>query len=192
MDEMPKMPDHPDDSDWVADADLFRQAFRRYATTVVIVTYFDSAGRPCGMTATSMCSLSPSPPSLLVCVNRASRAHAEITDRGRYGINLLSVGQRSVALHCSRIGMDKRLREDWLATDAPAGATPRLLGSLAHLECDVASSFEVYSHSVFLGLIHGVWVNPVDAPPLLYHGGSYSQLESAAERSERLHWELPG
>ena len=132
------------------------------------------------MTATSMCSLSPSPPSLLVCINRSSRAHAEITDRGRYGVNLLSVGQRSVALHCSRIGGDKHLRDDWLAADAPEGATPRLLGALAHLECEVATSFEVYSHTVFLGLIHRAWVNPVDAPPLLYHGGSYSQLESAA------------
>jgi flavin reductase len=192
MDDLPKIAHQPDDVDWVADADLFRQAFRRYATTVVIVTYFDAAGRACGMTATSMCSLSPSPPSLLVCVNRASRAHAEITERGRYGINLLSVGQRSVALHCSRVGMDKRLREDWLATDVPESATPRLLGSIAHLECGVGSSFEVYSHTVFLGLIRGAWLNPVDAPPLLYHGGSYSQLETAAERSERLHWELPG
>jgi flavin reductase (DIM6/NTAB) family NADH-FMN oxidoreductase RutF len=79
--------------------ELFRQAFRRHAQTVVIVTYFDGAGRACGMTATSMCSLSASPPSLLVSIGRASRAHAEITERGRYGVNLLSVGQRSVALH---------------------------------------------------------------------------------------------
>ena len=104
------MPRNPADLDWVADTDLFRQAFRRYATTVVIVTYFDADGRASGMTATSMCSLSPSPPSLLVCINRSSRAHAEITDRGRYGVNLLSVEQRSVALHCSRVGGDKHLR----------------------------------------------------------------------------------
>ena len=187
----PQMPRNPADLDWVADSDLFRQAFRRYATTVVVVTYFDAEGRPSGMTATSMCSLSPSPPSLLVCINRSSRAHAEITDRGRYGVNLLSVGQRSVALHCSRIGGDKHLSDDWLAPDAPEGATPRLLGSLAHLECEVATSFEVYSHTVFLGLIHRAWVDPVEAPPLLYHGGSYSQLESAAELSEPLHRETP-
>lgn len=142
------------------------------------------------MTATSMCSLSASPPSLLVSISRTSRAHAEISARGRYGVNLLSVGQRSVALHCSVPGQDKRLRDDWLATDAPADASPRLHASLAHLECVVDRSFEVFSHSLFVGLIKGAWLNPVEAPPLLYHGGVYSQLESVAERSERFHWEL--
>lgn len=187
---MPEASDDPHELDPASEVQLFRQAFRRHATTVVIVTYFDGGGRACGMTATSMCSLSASPPSLLVAINRTSRAHAEITARGRYGVNLLSVGQRSAALYCSRPGSDKRLREDWLATGLPSDATPRLSEALAHLECEVQSSYEVYSHSLFLGLIHGVWLNPRDSPPLLYHGGSYSQLESAAERSERFHWEL--
>ena len=31
--------------------------------------------------------------------------------------------------------------------------------SLAHLECEVATSYEVYSHSLFVGLIHDVWLN---------------------------------
>ncbi|HYK95028.1 MAG TPA: flavin reductase family protein [Candidatus Dormibacteraeota bacterium] len=169
---------------------MFRQAFRRHATTVAIITYLDGAGRPCGMTATSMCSLSASPPSLLASISRASRAHAALSARGRFGVNLLSIGQRSVALHCSVPGQDKRLRDEWLASDAPVDASPRLRGSLAHLECTVDRSFEVFSHSLFVGLINGAWLNPVEAPPLLYHGGVYSQLESAIERSERFHWEL--
>jgi flavin reductase (DIM6/NTAB) family NADH-FMN oxidoreductase RutF len=179
-------PDRP------SDADLFRQAFRRYASTVVLVTYVDSDGRPSGLTATSMCSLSPSPPSLLVCINRATRAFSEITERGLYGINILSVGQRSVALHCSRPGMDKELLPEWLAPDGTDHPTPRLKGSLAHLECAVGTSYEAYSHHVFLGLIQEVWLNPVQDPPLLYHGGAYGQLESLAELTERFHWELPG
>lgn len=188
---MAQTADDPHDQDPGSGAELFRQAFRRHATTVAIVTYFDGSGRACGMTATSMCSLSASPPSLLVCINRASRAHAEITERGAFGVNLLSVGQRSIALHCSRAGMDKRLRDEWLIADLPPDATPRLRSSLAHLECDVGTSYELYSHSLFVGLIEQVWINPQDMPPLLYHGGTYSQLESTSERSERFHWELP-
>jgi 3-hydroxy-9,10-secoandrosta-1,3,5(10)-triene-9,17-dione monooxygenase reductase component len=175
-----------------SDSELFRQAFRRYATTVVLVTYTDSDGRPSGLTATSMCSLSPSPPSLLVCINRSTRAYSEITARGLYGVNILSVGQRSVALHCSRPGMDKTLLPEWLVTDGAERPTPRLKGSLAHLECTVDTSYEAYSHHVFLGLIQEVWLNPIQDPPLLYHGGAYGQLESAAELTERFHWELPG
>jgi flavin reductase (DIM6/NTAB) family NADH-FMN oxidoreductase RutF len=181
-----------DEAQRPGDSELFRQAFRRYASTVVLVTYLDGSGRPSGLTATSMCSLSPSPPSLLVCINRATRAYAEITARGVYGVNILSVGQRNVALHCSRPGMDKELLPEWLAADGAEHPTPRLKGSLAHLECTVGTSYEAYSHHVFLGLIQQVWLNPVQDPPLLYHGGAYGQLESATELAERFHWELPG
>jgi flavin reductase len=173
----------------MSDTELFRQAFRRYATTVAVLTYEDHEHAPCGMTATSICSLSASPPSLLVCINRETRAHAEILGRGSFGVNLLSVEQRPIALHCSRAGGDKHLREDWLAEES-GGATPRLLGALAHLELQIDRTYEAYSHTMFLGLIQSVWLNPVDAPPLLYHGGTYGQLETAAERTERFHWEL--
>lgn len=174
----------------MSEGDLFRMAFRRHASTVVVLTYLDAEGSPCGMTATSMCSLSAEPPSLLVCINRDARAHREIAARIRFGVNLLSIDQRPIADHCSRTGVYKRLREDWVATDSPADSTPRLRDALAHLECSVDTSYVAYSHTVFLGLIQSVWLNPLDAAPLLYHGGIYSQLESAVERAERFHWEL--
>jgi len=171
-------------------ADLFRQAFQRHAATVVVLTYVDAEDAPCGMTATSMCSLSANPPSLLACINRETRAHAEITSRGKFGVNLLSVGQRPIADHCSRAGTHKVLRDSWLSADEPT-VTPRLRHSLAHLECEVEGTYVAYSHSVFVGLIQSVWLNSKNAAPLLYHGGVYGQLESATERAERFHWELP-
>jgi flavin reductase (DIM6/NTAB) family NADH-FMN oxidoreductase RutF len=137
-----------------------------------------------------MCSLSADPPSLLVCINRETRAHAEILQRGRFGVNLLSVSQRPIADHCSRMGTVKSLRESWLASEPEPDATPRLRDGLAHLECQVATSYTAYSHSVLIGLIRSVWLNPEEAPPLLYYGGLYGQLESAVERAERFHWEL--
>ena len=172
------------------DAELFREAFRRHAATVVLVTYQDREGLPSGMTATSMCSLSVTPPSLLVCVHREARANAAITGLGRFGIDLLSVGQKPIATACSRAGTRKSLREEWLAHDAPTTRNPRLRDSLAHLECDVATSYPIYSHTVFVGLIRSVWLNPREAPPLMYHGGVYGQLESPVERAERFHWEI--
>ena len=170
--------------------ELFRQAFRRHAATVVVLTYLDREGQPCGMTATSMCSLSADPPSLLACVNRETRAHAEITQGGRFGVNLLSIHQKPIADYCSKLGASKRLRDGWLSAEAPAADTPRLRDALAHLECTVDAAYTAYSHSVFVGLIQDVWLNPQDAPPLVYYGGLYGQLETAAERAERFHWEL--
>jgi flavin reductase (DIM6/NTAB) family NADH-FMN oxidoreductase RutF len=176
----------------MSDPELFRQAFRRHATTVAVLTYRDERGEPVGMTATSMCSLSADPPSLLACVNRETRAHPEILRIGAFGVELLAVSQRAIAYHCGAAGRDKHLRPGWLAPDAPPDGSPRLAASLAHLECHVDRSYDVYSHTIIVGRIESVWLNPVDAPPLLYHGGVYGQLESAAERAERFHWELTG
>lgn len=175
-----------------ADRELFRQAFRRHATTVSVLTFHDAESAPAGMTATSMCSLSADPPSLLVCIRRDARAHAEIIANGHFGVNLLSITQRPIADFCSRTGTHKQLRDGWLAADAADAATPRLRDALAHLECTVDTTYEAFSHTVFVGRIEAVWLNPRDAPPLLYHGGIYSRLETAVERAERLHWELGG
>lgn len=176
----------------MSDPALFRQAFRRHATTVAVVTYRDAEERPVGMTATSMCSLSADPPTLLVCVNREARAHPEILRRAMFGVDLLAISQRPIAYHCSASGRDKHLRPSWLAPDQAADGTPRLADSLAHLECTVDRSYEAWSHTIIVGMITSVWLNPVDAPPLLYHGGVYGQLESAVERAERIHWEIGG
>jgi flavin reductase (DIM6/NTAB) family NADH-FMN oxidoreductase RutF len=170
--------------------ELFREAFRRWATTVVIVTYRDDAGRPAGMTATSMSSLSADPPSVLVCINRETRAHPMITRRGTFGIDMLSVGQRTIASHCSAMGRDKVLRDAWLAPDAAPDAPPRLAASLAHLDCTMDRSYEAFSHTIMVGVIDAVWINPLESPPLLYHGGIYRPLESEVERDERFHWQM--
>ena len=174
------------------DRELFRQAFRRHAATVSVLTYHDSESAPAGMTATSMCSLSADPPSLLVCIRRDARAVAEIGDHGRFGINLLSIGQRPIADFCSRSGTHKQLRDSWLSTDVWEDTTPRLADALAHLDCRVEQSHEAFSHVIIVGVIRAVWLNPRDLPPLLYHGGVYTQMESAVERAERFHWEIGG
>jgi len=177
----------------VSDRELFRQAFRRWATTVVVVTYRDEEDRPVGMTATSMSSLSVDPPSLLVCINRETRAHPIITKRGAFGIDMLSIGQRPIADHCSAAGRDKLLAPGWLAADQDtATGSPRLADSLSHLDCTMDRSYEAFSHTIMVGLIESVWINPRDLPPLLYHGGVYTQMETPAERAERFHWDVGG
>jgi flavin reductase (DIM6/NTAB) family NADH-FMN oxidoreductase RutF len=170
--------------------ELFREAFRRWATTVVVVTYREDDGRPAGMTATSMSSLSAEPPSLLVCINRETRAHPMISRRGTFGIDMLSVSQRPIATHCSARGRDKILRDNWLGPDPRPDAPPRLAQSLAHLECRMDRSYEAFSHTIMVGVIEAVWINPLKAAPLLYHGGLYRPLESEGERDERFHWEV--
>jgi hypothetical protein len=51
-------------------------------------------------------------------------------------------------------------------------------------------SYEAFSHTIMVGVIDAVWINPLESPPLLYHGGIYRPLESEVERDERFHWQI--
>ena len=65
-----------------AGADLsesVRNAMRRVASTVNVISICVD-GRPMGITATAVSSISLDPPSLLVCINRAASLHASMGD----------------------------------------------------------------------------------------------------------------
>ncbi|HKV45800.1 MAG TPA: flavin reductase family protein [bacterium] len=167
--------------------DRFRRAFRRYPAAVTVITYLDAAGHHSGMTATAVCSLSIAPPSVIACINREARAHAAITQGGRFGINLLALGQEHVATHCSRPGAEKMLKPEWVAAPGEA-RTPVLRGALAHLDCTVHQQLEIYTHSVLIGEVVSVQLGPT-APPLLYAEGAYRTLDAAIEQSYEVLWD---
>src|SRR3954462_7103791 len=66
----------------------FRNAMRRLAATVTIVTTADG-GRWHGMTATAVTSVSADPPALLVCVTQSASLQEPLMASGRFGVNLL-------------------------------------------------------------------------------------------------------
>ena len=76
--------------------DGFKRAMRRVASTVNVITIC-VRGKPMGITATAMSSLSIDPPSLLVCINRTASMHASITDVTHFGVNVLHTDQAHLA-----------------------------------------------------------------------------------------------
>jgi flavin reductase (DIM6/NTAB) family NADH-FMN oxidoreductase RutF len=162
------------------DADLFRHAFRRHAASVVVVTYIDSSGSPRGMTATAVCALSVDPPSLIVCIDRSTLTHEEVMHRRTFAIDMLSTSQRRISAHCSRRGLDKRLHDGWLVPATGPDEPPHLAGSVAHLVCTIESALDAFTHTIVVGRVRSIWLNPLDPEPLLYHDGAYTRLLSTA------------
>lgn len=175
----------PETDDRTVDRDVFRHAFRRHAAAVVVVTYRDAGGQPRGMTATSVCALSADPPSLLVCIDRATRTHEEVMHTRTFGVDILSVHQRRISVHCARRGADKRLLEAWLAPEVVEPEPPRLARAVAHMECVIESALDAYTHTIVVGRIRSIWLNPLDPDPLLYHDGAYARLDDQARPFER-------
>ena len=158
--------------------DLFKRGMRRLASGVSLVTTAHK-GMRFGLIATSVSSVSAEPPTLLVCVNRASSSHEPLTVAGSFCVNLLSVDHDQIARRFSSSGeRDKRFQiGDWrtLETGAPA-----LAGSLASFDCDVVHRVEISSHTVFFGEVRSLELWSEHRAPLVYVNGQYLQSSPAA------------
>ena len=74
----------------------FRAVMGHFATGVTVVTAEHPDG-PVGMTANAVCSLSLDPLLLLVCFDNGSRTLPVVRDTGRFGVNVLALGQDHLA-----------------------------------------------------------------------------------------------
>ena len=155
----------------------FRKAMGAFATGVTIVTV-DLDGEVHGMTANAFASVSLDPLLVLVCVDSATRTHAHLHAKKRFGINVLSEDQRSISDYYAR---PERTHE---RAEAEAGArfdrtrqgTPILGGSLAYLECRLHSAEDAGDHTIFIAEVEDVVVN--HGEPLLFFRGKYRRIGS--------------
>jgi flavin reductase len=150
--------------------DEFRRCFQLQVSTVTIVTTHDD-GRRAGLTATAVCSLMDSPPSLLVSLGRSSQSCPMILSSRRFAVNILQEDQADVARVFARHASDvaageQKFRDggDWI--EGPGGV-PLLDGCLANLVCNVIESTTMKTHTVFFGLVTSVRL-PSEGRPLLY------------------------
>ncbi len=158
--------------------DRFR-ALMRHVPAAVNIIATGNKGRRNGLTATSVCSLSDSPPKLLVCVNHRASAHEEIIENMAFSVNVLSVddeplGRRFAGNSGSR--GEARFQDDvW--SDGVTGS-PVLKNALCHLECQVVEAVRSSTHTVFFGeVVAGAFRE--DADPLLYVAGAFRSLQTA-------------
>ena len=152
-------------------SDDLRRAMRRVAATVNVVSICVD-GRPMGITATAVSSISMDPPSLLVCINRAASLHASMGDMTHFCINVLHRDQEEVA----RIFSDSaqhalRFVNGWEIDCAPA---PRLIDAQASILCRRSDSHSFGTHSIFIGVVEDAESRD-EVDPLVYLDGRYGR-----------------
>jgi flavin reductase (DIM6/NTAB) family NADH-FMN oxidoreductase RutF len=132
-----------------------------------------------GLTATSVSSLSLDPPSLLVCIQRASATLAAITAHRAFGVNVLSAHHRDLAdRFAGRSGIWGAARyvdTDWLTL---ATGAPLLADALAAADCTLEKVIEWNSHAIVIGRVRAVRVGSGQGP-LVYWQGKYEQVSDA-------------
>lgn len=154
----------------------FKTAMRQVAASVAIVTARSGQVRN-GLTATAVCSVTASPPTMLVCINRGASAEALIEESGAFAINFLTDEQHQVArlFSTSKLGPEDRFAEGrWLSLQT---GSPILDGCVASFDCQVESRIVAGTHHVYLGRI--LAVTSLDQEILLYRDGSFRRLAAA-------------
>jgi len=156
---------------------LFRDAMSRFTSCVTAITTMEN-GVPAGLIATSVCSLSNDPPTILACVNKSASAHDVILRSEIFAVNLLSGDQRDVAQRfASAKGPDRFDESRW--TVAQSGS-PILIDSVFSFECKVHAKHNGYSHTIFVGEIIGTTL--CDDPgkgSLLWHQRGFALASTA-------------
>ena len=158
------------------DSSSFRQALAQFASGVTVVTTRDAAGEPLGLTVSAFCSVSLSPPLVLVSLDVGSEAHAGFRDAGVFGVSILAEGQDDVSRLFARPGREK-FREIPLTTGQRGLAL--VPGALAHIECEVRAAHPAGDHILYVGEIVALAVRP--GRPLLYNRGGYRRLADDAK-----------
>jgi flavin reductase (DIM6/NTAB) family NADH-FMN oxidoreductase RutF len=147
----------------------WRTAMGRFPSGVTIVTsWSDSA--PLGTTVNAFCSVSLSPPLLLICLDHANPALAPIEACGLFGVNFLPAGHDELAKLFGRNPEADRFADlGWHASD---GGAPQLKSACLFVDCTLEQSHIAGDHKVLVG--RGVRIDHASgAGPLLYHRGAF-------------------
>ncbi|WP_233836220.1 flavin reductase [Paraburkholderia sp. ZP32-5] len=156
---------------------MFRDAMAGLGASVNVITTDGAAGKA-GCTASAVCAVTDEPPTLLVCINRASRNNAVIRENGRLCVNVLSAEQQHVAMRFSTkdLSLDERFAcAEWEQLDTGA---PVLSDALSALDCDIESSVEVGTHTVFFCTIKAARA-PVQGEGLIYFARDFHRVGNA-------------
>lgn len=159
------------------DAAAFRDVIRHLASGVTIVTS-SLRGGPVGLTATAVCSVSATPPMLLVSLTATSQTAQGVAETGAFAVHLLPHRARGYAEQFASSG-DHFAGVEYLST--PEKHVPLLANVLGWFVCDVEQSIPAADHVLFIGRVVQCGLMQDQSDPLLYFDRSYRRLVPGPE-----------
>jgi flavin reductase len=132
----------------------FRHALSRLGAAVNIITTDGPGGRH-GMTASAVCSVTDSPPTVLVCMNRRSGSHLRFRENGNLCVNVLAGHHQALSARFAT-PVDASSRFDHGIWSTLVTGAPVLTDASAALDCRIGEISDVGTHSVFFCEVVGV------------------------------------
>jgi cob(II)yrinic acid a,c-diamide reductase len=153
----------------------YRDAMSHFAGAVHVVTTDGPAGRR-GATVIAACSVSDSPPMVLVCLNRENPNNRLYVENGNFALNTLSAHHQPLAAAFSgAAGLTPDARFELGKWDTLSSGAPTLTDALAVFDCELFDTKELATHRVLFGKVTGLRIGD-NFEPLLYHARNYRVL----------------
>ena len=120
-------------------------------------------------------AVSADPPTLLVCINRASPVPEAVRGNGAFGVSLLAANQHGIAdtfagRPTTGVGPYDFGVAEWTQL---ADRGPLVAGAVAHLHCELERLVDVATHVMLVGGVMHAATDPTD--PLTYCGAMYGR-----------------
>jgi flavin reductase len=152
----------------------FRNAMSLLTTAVNVVTTEGASGLH-GFTASAVCSVTDTPPTLLVCMNQASRSHTHFVENKTLSVNVLGAQHEHIsnAFASSKLSSEERFKlGSWAALET---GSPVLEDALVSFDCEIEQIQEVGTHSVFMCRVVAIKKSQQDES-LVYFNRAYHQV----------------
>ncbi|WP_066801681.1 flavin reductase [Moraxella oblonga] len=151
----------------------FKDAMAQLATAVHVVTTDGENGRY-GFTASAVCSVTDSPPTLLVCMNTNIRFYDKFVKNGVLMVNTLTAQQSELSnAFASPLTSEERFaKAEW--TTLVTGS-PMLKNALINFDCKISEIKQVGTHGILICEIVGIRQGD-DDKALIYHNRNYRSV----------------
>lgn len=154
----------------------FRNAMSLLTSAVSVVTTAGVTGRY-GFTASAVCSVTDTPPTLLVCMNKSSYLHAKFVENKILVVNVLGAHHQTISsVFSSKLNSPERFKHGvW--TELKTGA-PVLVDSLVSFDCQLEQAQTVGTHDIFICRVLAIQQTRQDQN-LVYFNRAYHQVGQA-------------
>ncbi|WP_130177978.1 flavin reductase family protein [Cryobacterium sp. SO1] len=168
----PRAPALGTDPNAPGDLAAFKNAFRRHAAGVAVVTALDALGHPVGFTATSLASMSAVPPLATFNMAKSASSWPAVAETERLVIHLLGLRNRSLAERLAGPNTERFVGDHWRV--GPYGL-PLLNDVTSWMVGRIVERVSVHNAAVVVVQIEGGGLGE-DDEALIYHERRYRAL----------------
>ena len=153
----------------------YREAMARLGAAVNVITT-DGPGGRAGFTASAVCSVTDTPPTLLVCANRANDSYPAMKANAVLCVNTLAGAHEPLSpVFAGMTEHTMEARFEGATWHALLTGAPVLDGALVAFDCRIEQIIEVGTHDVFICTVEAVEVGSVNES-LIYYARGYHRI----------------